>query len=304
MATLIRLRDSVAIPLTSSSMVGRSSTCWVALHEPFASSEHAQLSFNEEGWALKDLGSKNGTFVDGRTIEAGKPVLLVPGARIGFGDATPTFELRDVEPPGPIAQNLESGAIITGDGRVVALPGDDRPEAVLYQGLGGWVVEADSGRVATVENRQVVRVGVDLFRLFLPDAVTATPVLDLEFTLRNADLRFAVGEGVDHVELEVRFRGREIVRLESGGYGRVLLDLARARLADRSVSPEQRGWRSVDELCDRNSVDPIGLNVAIYRARKRLASTKLLGALNVVEVKRGMRRLGTDRIEIVGSSLP
>ena len=58
----------------------------------------------------------------------------------------------------------------------------------------------------------------------------------------------------------------------------------------------------MEELCDQMSTDPAALNVAIHRARRRLALTKVTGASDIIEVKRGMRRLTTDRIEIVSLS--
>jgi pSer/pThr/pTyr-binding forkhead associated (FHA) protein len=50
------------------------------------SKEHAKLERDEEaGWLLEDLGSTNGTFVDGRRLSQGHPVPVAPGRQVRFG---------------------------------------------------------------------------------------------------------------------------------------------------------------------------------------------------------------------------
>ena len=43
----------------------------------------------------------------------------------------------------------------------------------------------------------------------------------------------------------------------------------------------------------------ITLDVAIHRSRRRLEMAGVLGSAGIVEVRRGERRFGTDRIQIV-----
>jgi serine phosphatase RsbU (regulator of sigma subunit) len=58
------------------------SDIWLA--DPTISRRHAQLQMTDEGlWALQDLGSQNGTFVNGRRVSY---ALLVNGDRIRVGD--------------------------------------------------------------------------------------------------------------------------------------------------------------------------------------------------------------------------
>ena len=74
---------------------------------------------------------------------------------------------------------------------------------------------------------------------------------------------------------------------------------ARAREEDRELPPQERGWRDVDRLLRMLKMDQNALNVSIHRARQQLSATGLEGAAGIVETKRGKRRLGTDRFEIV-----
>jgi hypothetical protein len=46
-------------------LVGRHSTCAVRLAAETVSRRHARLVFRDGGWVIQDLGSKNGTFVNG-----------------------------------------------------------------------------------------------------------------------------------------------------------------------------------------------------------------------------------------------
>jgi adenylate cyclase len=54
---------------------------------------HATLECNEAGVYLMDLGSRNGTFVNGRALGAFNPCYLADGDILRFGNLTVTLEL-------------------------------------------------------------------------------------------------------------------------------------------------------------------------------------------------------------------
>ena len=62
--------------------VGRLSTCDVRIESPVVSRHHALLGSGPEGAWLEDLGSTNGTFVDGRRLQGRAP--LAVGTRVRF----------------------------------------------------------------------------------------------------------------------------------------------------------------------------------------------------------------------------
>lgn len=69
--------------------VGRSPGCAVLLDDPTVSGLHARLTRRGHEVVLDDLGSRNGTLLNGRRLKA--PTALSPGDRVGFG---PNVELE------------------------------------------------------------------------------------------------------------------------------------------------------------------------------------------------------------------
>ena len=73
------------IPLDGSSQVlGRLPHADIELDNPFVSRRHAEIVYQEPGFRIRDLGSRNGTFVDGAKI--GRiPISLQGGEIVEFG---------------------------------------------------------------------------------------------------------------------------------------------------------------------------------------------------------------------------
>jgi hypothetical protein len=66
-------------------VLGRSRDCDCVLAEPSVSRRHAELRREGERWLLRDLGSRNGTRVNGvRLLDEAE---VGPGDRVSFGDA-------------------------------------------------------------------------------------------------------------------------------------------------------------------------------------------------------------------------
>src|SRR5438045_49756 len=49
-------------------VIGRSATCWLQLPDPLVSRQHCLLDMGGEWVWVRDLGSLNGTFVNGQNI--------------------------------------------------------------------------------------------------------------------------------------------------------------------------------------------------------------------------------------------
>jgi len=73
--------------------IGRGDYNDLVIPEPSVSASHAKLQRREGIWVLNDLGSTNGTFVDGERVTEETP--LGPGATIRFGEVATLFESTD-----------------------------------------------------------------------------------------------------------------------------------------------------------------------------------------------------------------
>ncbi len=77
--------------------IGRTQDCDLRISDMSVSRRHAQLTRSQDGWLLSDLGSHNGTRINGWLVR--EPVPLRPGDTVQFGSAT--FIVQD-SPPRPI----------------------------------------------------------------------------------------------------------------------------------------------------------------------------------------------------------
>ena len=68
---------------TSPTILGRAPTSTLVLEDDFASSRHARVYQDDGRWWVEDLGSTNGTFVDGERITG--PTELTPGRQVRIG---------------------------------------------------------------------------------------------------------------------------------------------------------------------------------------------------------------------------
>jgi hypothetical protein len=64
--------------------LGRDLTNTVVVDDPFASSEHAVLTYRGRVWYVEDRGSTNGTFVNGLAIAG--PTAMGFGDQLGVGE--------------------------------------------------------------------------------------------------------------------------------------------------------------------------------------------------------------------------
>jgi ABC-type multidrug transport system ATPase subunit/pSer/pThr/pTyr-binding forkhead associated (FHA) protein len=101
-------------PLSASNTgwkVGSSPACDIVLRQPTVSGEHCRLRFQDNQYVLEDLGSTNGTFVNGFRLTPQTPVYVSPADQIMLGSsvAFPWPTQRNNAAPSPATQTLNIG---------------------------------------------------------------------------------------------------------------------------------------------------------------------------------------------------
>jgi pSer/pThr/pTyr-binding forkhead associated (FHA) protein len=83
--TLSRAADGRVLPVQSGYILGRGGHA-AAFFEDSAtvSRQHAQIHFQDGVWNIEDLGSTNGTWINGRRAEPGRPHVIKKGDTISL----------------------------------------------------------------------------------------------------------------------------------------------------------------------------------------------------------------------------
>jgi hypothetical protein len=76
-------RAGTALPLDAITTLGRDVNNSIVVDDRFASSEHAVLTFRGRAWYVEDVGSTNGTYVNGERVEGVAPLAYGDDLQIG-----------------------------------------------------------------------------------------------------------------------------------------------------------------------------------------------------------------------------
>jgi hypothetical protein len=98
--TVVELVKSPSNPFADRISIGRAPNCDVVLSHPSVSKLHAHVREGEGQVAIVDVGSQNGTFINGKRLEAAVATPVQVGDRVRFGkiraqlaDAAAVFDL-------------------------------------------------------------------------------------------------------------------------------------------------------------------------------------------------------------------
>jgi pSer/pThr/pTyr-binding forkhead associated (FHA) protein len=122
-------------------LIGREVDCHLQSQSPFVSRHHCVLLRDEFAIRIRDLGSKNGTYVNGERIGSGEPVLssgdMVSVGEIEFQvifDQTSEVEPQVASHSAPKGSSLAGSTLFPPDG--AAPPPPQSPNRVLVGHLG------------------------------------------------------------------------------------------------------------------------------------------------------------------------
>lgn len=312
MARLRRRDGSGSFELMADTAVGRASSAGLRLAPSHVSLQHASLRWTDRGtWELRDLQSKNGTYVNGQRVAAGNPVRLDLGAEVAFGSLADAFILEDISPPRAMLVSVgEARDPIVLRDALVALPSLDEPSVSLFRDENGqWSIDSRD-RVGPLADGDVISVGNELWRCCFPTAPDETQMLGAAaglFALAELELLLGVSRDEEGVELTLQAPGREL-RLGQKACHYVLLTLARCRQGRElpaSLALDD-GWVTVGDLLDLLRITEQRLNVDIFRIRQELKAAGVIDAVGIVERDPQHRRvrLGTDKVRVQHAAEP
>jgi hypothetical protein len=274
-------------------LVGRSALADFRLRSRRASSEHASIGWYSDRWVLRDLGSSNGTTVDGRPVAARDRVTLAAGSEIAFG-GDEVWTVVDLGRPQPCASLLGPQTYVWGTPTLLVLPSVEEPEASVLPDGDQWLLDDGNG-LTRPECGDIVRLKSGHWRLFLPEISASRNDLTArhELDLAHAELTFRVSR--ERIALRVD-QGANQVQIPSRACLYTLLALARLRMGAESGRSDG-GWISSAELAEARACMPEKVNVDIHRVRKLLEDAGVHNTASLIERDDAKRlRIGVTKL--------
>ncbi len=307
MGILKHLASARRVTLGARTLVGRAESCAMRLASAVVSGEHAVLSWSGSGWSIRDLGSRNGTFLNGRKLGSVERVPVESGAVLLFGGDAERWTMEDIGPPIARARGAEAGDVRAAEDGLLALPDAADPRATLSLDRNGlWVLELDGAARPAIDG-EILDLGQP-WTICIPCGTEGTPLPTTasggasDPKLSTAThFRFDVSRDEEFVSLSL-VHGGKVTSLGGRAHHEVLLALARARLRDAGagVPPLEQGWIYVEDLLSMLRLDLHHFNVNVFRARQQLARAGMIDVGALVERRSTTRqvRLGTANVEV------
>lgn len=280
-------------------VLGRSRSADLTLNDTQVSAQHAAVRWTREGWTVRDLGSRNGTTVNGQALATGTQHMLGVGDRIVLAGRCAFVFVCD-GPPSPMARSA-TGRVV-GSGELLALPSADDPLVLIVNDpVAGWVVlEDDTSTV--VADGDTLNVAGQHWILSLPEfGVRTVEARHDALSLDDVALKLRVSADEEFVEATVFLRGEPQV-LKPKAHHYLVLTLARARIADADEPLAEQGWVYSDDLTKMLRMSTNLLYVSIHRARKEIEALGVVDASAFIERRTPSKqvRLGLVTADVGG----
>jgi hypothetical protein len=286
-------------------LIGRAPSCGLHINERYVSAQHALLRWTGQRWELKDLGSRNGTFLDGERLRPAQEVVVRTGSRIVFGKEEQSWELIDDSAPCVMVVPVDGGEPVVLESELLALPSSEDPRLTIYRSEGSWLLERTDESTTPITNLQTFEIQGRVWRFCCVEGTTKTTLADpssLGLEVKYLQLTFSVSADEEHVHLQMSCGGKT-VDLGSRTHNYLLLTLARRRLEDAAAGePETAcGWIYQDDYAQDPMMVAPQLNIDVFRLRRQFEAAGVVDAANVIERRPRTRqlRIGTGRLSVV-----
>jgi hypothetical protein len=285
-------------------VVGRAPMCALRLGALYVSAQQALLRWTRQHWALKDLGSSNGTFLDGSRIKPGDEHTVRKGSKIAFGSLDEEWDLVDESPPPVMAIPVGGGDPVLLEGDLLAVPSSDDPRVTIYRApLLGWLIERPDDSILGITNHQIFECAGSSWRFCCTEDISPTSRFDSgrEMAVQNLGLSFSVSRDEEYVQIHLNWADRTI-DLGARTHNYLLLTLARRRLADARDGHLETacGWIDYEDFSNDPRMSPPLLNIDVFRIRRQFATIGVVDAANIIERRPPSRqlRIGTGRLTL------
>lgn len=124
-------------------VIGRADDCNLRVADSSVSSHHCRVTHQASGFTVEDLGSTNGTFVDGLRIASGEPVWVPYGANVILG--------TQVEMPWPVAPQTRPAESPSDGGKTITIGRSPESDVQIDFPIVSW-----NHAVIRVENGQYI----------------------------------------------------------------------------------------------------------------------------------------------------
>lgn len=301
MAVLRELQSGRVITLHAEHLVGRSRRCDLRLDMPAISSQHATMRWTGTRWVVRDLGSRNGTLLDGALLPAGEHPMK-RGMTLHFGTESCGWVLESATAPVPIAMRLggdlsgEEVSVEGVEGLLVIPASPATPVVNVYRSpQGSWVAEWVDGNEASVGDLELIQVEGETWRLHLPEYEQGTEQGEEQAAgphpnLDNVRFVFDVSRDQEAVRLSIEF-GTESWDLGERAHHWMLLLLAKAREEDEDHDTSEHGWVYSDDLVRDVGMTEGTMSVYIFRARQQVAACGVEGSQSLVARRKPTRQV-------------
>ncbi len=301
MAELREVSGPRSCILTPEHLIGRGPQCALRLAKNYVSSQHAVIRWFGNGWELLDRASRNGTQLNGATLEPGRPYRLNKGAIIAFGNQQERWVLADTSEPQVMVVAADSGETHLEHHGMIGIPSNESPECTVFLDRDGlWKLEDSEGDVLELRDGHSFEVRGQSYRFSWPVSSDLT-VSPEQAPSDPPTLHFFVSSDEDFVELTVE-QATRTVPLGSRAHNYLLLTLARHKLAELAagVPESSSGWMDKDRLADGLRISPAQVDGEVFRIRKHFASHGLPESATILERRARTKqiRLGPVRVRV------